>query len=515
MHRLLCLILLTTSSIQAESPAASIQPGVSIPDRFAADHASGDPEAALAAWWTTFGDATLNTLIDDALQGNRDLVVAEARVAEAVARRRAAAGELWPQLGAEGRAVRVKPSESSQSGSFSGGDASNDFTSTLTASWELDVFGRIRQGVQAAQARAEADEEARRDVLVILLAEVASTYLELRGLQNEQAVVMDNIKSQQESVDLTRVRRDAGVDNALAVAQAEGQLATTKATLPPLTQGIREAQHRLATLTGQPPATYLQSLSSAAPWPTSPGQVPAGLPSSLLARRPDVRRAERLVAAATAQVGQARAARLPSFALTAQTGRQSQEIGDLVERRASLWSLGASMSIPLFTGGTLKQNVKAAEAALHQARAGYEQTMLLSLEEVETALVRHAESQNSLSALREAETQARTTLTLSTDLYKNGAGSFLNVLDAQRSKLYAQAQAVSAQRQVAISLVGLYKALGGGWAVVAGPSQVPATKKKKPAKTPTARTPTPAPNTPQTENQPPQNKKMKRSAPTP
>ena len=311
MHRLLCLILLTTSSIQAESPATSIQPGVSIPDRFAADHASGDPEAALAAWWTTFGDATLNTLIDDALQGNRDLVVAEARVAEAVARRRAAAGELWPQLGAEGRAVRVKPSESSQSGSFSGGDASNDFTSTLTASWELDVFGRIRQGVQAAQARAEADEEARRDVLVILLAEVASTYLELRGLQNEQAVVMDNIKSQQESVDLTRVRRDAGVDNALAVAQAEGQLATTKATLPPLTQGIREAQHRLATLTGQPPATYLQSLSSAAPWPTSPGQVPAGLPSSLLARRPDVRRAERLVAAATAQVGQARAARLP------------------------------------------------------------------------------------------------------------------------------------------------------------------------------------------------------------
>ena len=311
------------------------------------------------------------------------------------------------------------------------------------------------------------------------------------------------------------MRRDAGVDNALAVAQAEGQLATTKATLPPLTQGIREAQHRLATLTGQPPATYLQSLSSAAPWPTSPGQVPAGLPSSLLARRPDVRRAERLVAAATAQVGQARAARLPSFALTAQTGRQSQEIGDLVERRASLWSLGASMSIPLFTGGTLKQNVKAAEAALHQARAGYEQTMLLSLEEVETALVRHAESQNSLSALREAETQARTTLTLSTDLYKNGAGSFLNVLDAQRSKLYAQAQAVSAQRQVAISLVGLYKALGGGWEVVAGPSQVPATKKKKPAKTPAARTPTPAPNTPQTENQPPQNKKSQRSAPTP
>jgi outer membrane protein TolC len=220
--------------------------------------------------------------------------------------------------------------------------------------------------------------------------------------------------------------------------------------------------------------------------------VPAGLPSTLLARRPDVRRSERLVAASAAQLGQARAARLPSFALTAQTGQQSDEVGDLVERRANLWSLGASMSIPLFTGGTLRENVRAAEAALTQARAGYEQVMLLALEEVETALVRLAETQKTLAALREAETQARTTLTLSTDLYKNGAGSFLNVLEAQRSKLLAQAQAVSAERQVAISLVGVYKALGGGWdtATPASPATnppavlTPTTKGTSPARPP-------------------------------
>jgi NodT family efflux transporter outer membrane factor (OMF) lipoprotein len=435
---------------------------VEVPERFAADPTGGAREASLRAWWKVFRDPVLDGLIDDALVNNRDLVVAEARVVESMARRRAAAGELWPQLGARAFAGRAQPSESTRSGAFTGGGASNDFYGTLTASWELDVFGRIRQGVRAAQAQAEADEERRRDVLVLLLAEVASTYLDLRGLQAEQAVILANIKSQEDTAALTRVRRDAGVDNALAVAQAEGQLATTKATLPPVVQRINESLHRLATLTGQPPATYLKRLSTA-PLPRGPRQVPAGLPSALLARRPDVRRAERLMAASAAQLGQAKAARLPVFALTAQTGQQSAEVGDLVERRSNLWSLGATMTIPLFTGGTLRENVRAAEAALAQTRAGYEQVMLLALEEVENALVRLAESQKTLAALREAEAQALITLTLSTDLYKNGAGSFLNVLEAQRSKLLAQAQAVSSERLVSVNLVGLYKALGGGW----------------------------------------------------
>lgn len=476
--RLACIALFLGGLVCVLPRPAGAQGGVAVPSRFAADPTGGTREAALRSWWKTFGDVVLDDLIVDALVNNRDLVVAEARVVESMARRRAAAGELWPQVGARAFAGRAKSSENTRSGLFAGSDATDEFAGSLTASWELDVFGRIRQGVRAAQAQADADEERRRDVLVILLAEVASTYLELRGLQAEQAVVQENIKSQDETAALTRVRRQAGVDNALAVAQAEGQLAITKATLPPLVQRVREAQHRLATLTGQPPATYLQRLSDAAPLPRGPRQIPAGLPSSLLARRPDVRRAERLVAASAAQLGQAKAARLPAFALTAQTGQQSEEVGDLVERKANLWSFGASMTIPLFTGGTLRENVNAAEAALTQARAGYEQTMLLALEEVETALVRHAESQKTLAALREAETQARLTLTLSTDLYKNGAGSFLNVLEAQRSKLLAQAQAVSSERQVTLNLVGLYKALGGGWdAAPPPPANIPKGKK--------------------------------------
>ena len=455
------------------SVPAEAQSGVPVPDRFVADPTRGTNEPRLSVWWGVFGDRVLDGLINDALENNRDLVVAEARVAEAVARRRAAAGEWWPQLGAAAFAGRSKPSERSRSGAFTGAEATNDFFGTLTARWEIDVFGRIRQGVRAAQAQAEAEEEHRRDVLVLLLSEVAATYLDLRGLQAEQAVILENIKSQDETAALTRVRRDAGVDNSLAVAQAEGQLAATKATLPPVVQRIREAQHRLATLTGQPPATYLKTLSKVAPLPKGPGRVPAGLPSALLNRRPDIRRAERQVAASAAQVGEARAARLPTFSLTAQTGQQSEEVGDLVERRANLWSFGATMSVPLFTGGTLKENVRAAEAALTQSRAVYEQTMLLALEEVESALVRLAESQKTLAALREAEAQARTTLTLSTDLYKNGAGSFLNVLEAQRSKLIAQGEAVAAETRVTLNVVAVYKALGGGWDT-ATPPKMPA-----------------------------------------
>lgn len=445
-------------------PPATAQTGVAIPQRFAASPGGASLSAeGLASWWKTLRDDKLNRLVEDTLLNNRDLLVAQARVAEAQARRRAAAGELWPQLSAEIGGSRAKSSELTRQGSLGGSRPVNTFSGVGQVSWEVDVFGRIRQGVRAAQAQAEASEEARRDVMVLLLSEVVSTYVELRGLQAEQGVVLENIKSQEATASLTRTRRDAGVDNNLAVAQAEGLLATTKATLPPINAAIKEAMHRLATLTGQTPDAYLKELSASARLPRVPSQIPAGLPSELLLRRPDVRQAERLVAASAAQVGQARAARLPRFALTAQGGLQSSEIDDIVDRRANLWSFGASMSIPLFTGGTLRENVRIAQAALDQARASYEQAMLVALEEVETALVHYAEAHKRLAALREAESQARKTLSLSDDLYRNGAGSFLNVLDAQRSLLQAEGQAVVAERQVVLNLVTVYKALGGGW----------------------------------------------------
>lgn len=465
MKRILTLLPLATAVGTALAQTPPRQPSAFyVPERFAESPTATPANAErLAEWWKTLHDPMLNRLVEAALDGNQDLVAAAARVTEAQARRRAAAADFWPQLDAFGSAGRSKPSELSRQGSLSAGRATNDFQLGLQASWELDVFGRIRQGVRAAQAQAEATVEARRDVLVLLLAEVASNYVELRGLQAEQAVIQRNITSQEETVRLTRARRDAGVDNELIVAQAEGQLATTRASLPAVTQGIREAIHRIGTLTGQPPGTYLKVLGSGGALPTTPAKIPPGLPSELLVRRPDVRQAERNVVASTAQLGQARAARLPRFALTADTGLQSQEANDLVDNKASLWTVGASISIPLFTGGRLKANVQAAEAQLTQARASYEQSMLRALQEVESGLVAYDQAQKRLAALREAEAQAQKTLTLSTDLYKNGAGDFLNVLEAQRSLLQTQQQGVVAQRQVALNLVGLYKALGGGW----------------------------------------------------
>ena len=227
------------SLLAASTPlAAWAQTGIPVPARFAADR-SGAPLAAesLGSWWKSLRDPELDRLINAAVEANRDLTVAQARVAEAQARRGAAAGELWPQLGAEVGADRRQFSQLTRQGRLSGNAPDNNFSGVATVRWEIDVFQRLRQGVRAAQAQADATGEARRDVMVLLLAEVAATYIELRGLQAEQAVVEENIRSQDETARLTRTRRDAGVDNDLSVAQSEGQLASTRATLPPIIQG--------------------------------------------------------------------------------------------------------------------------------------------------------------------------------------------------------------------------------------------------------------------------------------
>lgn len=453
------------------SAADGREGGLTVPERFHSDHSGAAlNEEKLAVWWTTFGDPQLNELIETALENNRSLTVASARLLEARSRYYAALGQLFPQFSAGFSASRTRASGMSRQGVATGAGMTpgallpvNEFAASLDASWELDVFGRLRHGARAAFAQAEATREAERDVKVLLLAEVASTYLNLRGLQEEEAVVRRNIATQEETVNLTKTRRDAGVDNDLTVAQAEGQLATTKAALPPLTQAIKECMHRLATLCGETPEAFVGRLSASKPLPSVPVEVPAGLPSDLLLRRPDVRQADRELAASYASLGQARAERLPRFALTASAGRQSLEVEQLTNGNAKFWSLGAGVSIPLFTGGTLAANERAAKAQVEQARASLEQAMLTALEEVENSLTAYTEAKKYLSALREAEAQSSKALSLSRDLYTNGAGSFLNVLEAQRSLLLAQQQAVAAERQVALNLVGLYKALGGGW----------------------------------------------------
>ncbi len=435
-----------------------------VPAQFVRQNAAASGSVAdLSQWWRNFHDEQLNTLIADALAGNPNLTAATARLREARARRLAAAADFFPQINGLANGSRLLQSGNGQFGNFLTPDPINLFDTFLDASWELDVFGKIRNTVAAAKANEQATKAAQGNVMLSLIAELAANYVDLRGLQSQLSVLRANLDSQEKTLELTKSRLKAGLSPELVVAQSEAQLAITKATLPTVEASIDGTMHRIASLTGKPAGTYIALLQSAKPIPSGPTVVPAGLPSELLQRRPDVIQAERTFAASTAQVGAAKAARWPSITIGAMAGLRSTNIDTLTEKNSREWSVGPRISIPLFTGGKLKQNQAAAEAARDQAQAAWDQAVLVAIEDVETTLVTYRQSQARVTALKDAEKASNRAYELANELYKNGLGDFLNVLEAQRTKLSAQEQVVVAQRQVSLNLVKLYKALGGGW----------------------------------------------------
>lgn len=459
--------------------------GAEIPGNFSRQSPT-PASTTLNQWWLNFHDAQLNGLIADALASSPSLVSATARVREARARRLAAVGDFFPQISGSASALRSQTSGNGRLGGgsqLSGSESSNSapvpqnlFSGSLDASWEIDIFGRIRNNVASLAAQAQAIEEARNDVLISLIAEIVSNYVELRGLQAQRGVLQANLDSQEKTVGLTKSRLEAGLSPELVVAQAQAQLAITKASIPSVEVAIASAMHRLGTLTGNPAGTYIRQLDAVRPIPTGPSSVPAGLPAELLQRRPDVRQAERNFASSTSQVGVARAARLPRLSIGSSVGLESNKTGSLIEKDSQTWTVGPQISIPLFTGGKLKQNQRAAEAVRDQAQAAWDQVVLGAIEDVESALVSLRQSQARVAALREAEKASNRAYDLANELYKNGLGDFLNVLEAQRSQLAAQEQVVIGQKQVSLELVRLYKALGGGWEDPA--NTVPAAAKK-------------------------------------
>lgn len=457
----LILVIFTISMLRAAD----------VPGNFARQSPS-PATTNLQQWWLSFRDPQLTSLIADALAGNPTLATATARVREARARKLATMGDYWPQLrigGAASRGISF-----SGNGDFvlpgSGGGTQNLYTLSTDASWEIDVFGSIRHSVAAADAQSQAAEEARKNVLVSLTAEIAANYVDLRGHQSQLAVLNANLASQEKTVALTKSRLEAGLSPELAVAQAEAQLAITRAFIPTIKAGIAAAIHRIGTLTGKAAGTYLLVLDKPRPIPKGPATVPAGFPSDLLQRRPDVRQAERDYAAATSQVGAARAARLPKFTFGGFAKLESTHYETLLEKDSRVYSVGPSISIPLFNGGKLKQNQRAAEAARDAAQATWDAAILTAIEDVETALVTYRQSQSRLEALRAAEKASSRAHELASELFKNGLGDFLNVLEAQRTLLSSQEQVVLAEHQVSLNLVKLYKALGGGWEATGTPT---------------------------------------------
>jgi multidrug efflux system outer membrane protein len=431
-----------------------------------AEHPSVSAGVAPATeWWQTFQDPILDRLVQRAVVANLDLKMATARVREARALRGIAAADRVPAVTASGTAARVRESEH-VTPRPPGFDFEHGFFQVgLDASWELDFWGRVRRSVEAADATVEAAEDARRDVVVILLAEVARNLTEVRGAEQRLAIARQNIQTQQDSVDLTRVRFEAGLGTEVDVAQAGTLLATTQAQVPGLEAARDVAIHRLGVLLGEAPGSLLNELRQSDRIPTGPPSVPVGLPSELLRRRADVRRAERELAAATARIGIAMADLFPRFALTGTLGVAATDAADVFTGASRFWSLGPQVLWPLFAGGRIRANIRVQEARQEAALARYEQAVLAALEDTETALVRYGQEQARREALARAVDASLLAVRLSQELYTRGLQDFLTVLDSQRALYSAEDQLVQSRQAVTTNLIALYKALGGGWEV--------------------------------------------------
>jgi len=424
--------------------------------------------AELARWWTEFNDPSLNSLVERAAQSNLDLQLAEARIREARAVLGATGADLWPTLDVAGSYGRIRTSENALAAGRlapqGGGNLEqNLFRTGFDSSWEIDVFGGTRRRIEAAEAILDASVEAWRSVLVTLLGDVAKNYIDVRGLQRRFAVAQENLKAQQETLRLTKIRFDAGIASDLEVAQAEGLAQTTAAQIPTLEMALKQTVYRLDVLLGAQPGTLWSELAREVPIPALPPQAHVGMPVELLRRRPDIRNAERQLAAATAQVGAATADLYPKFSLTGAFGLQSISASDWCTGGSRYWSIGPTISWPVFDAGKIRANIEIRNAQQEQALRYYEKSVVTALGDVESALVNYIKEQTRYRSLLAAVTANRRAVELANDLYRQGLVAFLNVLDAERALYATEDDLAQSEANMSSNLVALYKALGGGW----------------------------------------------------
>jgi outer membrane protein, multidrug efflux system len=340
---------------------------------------------------------------------------------------------------------------------------SNLYSAGIDASWEIDIFGGVRRSVEAARADMEATEENLSDVLVSLLAEVASNYINVRAYQARIAAVSANADSQNETYKITVWRHEAGISDDLAVQQARYNLENTRSQIPSLRTSLEGAMNRIAVLLGEQPGAVHAYLKESRDIPLVPRSVAVGVPAEMVRRRPDIRKAERELAAETARVGVAVAGLYPKFTITGSIGLESITTGNFLKWGSRTLSIGPGVTAPIFHGGALRQKVEYQTAVQEQAAIAYEKTVLNALEEVENALVAYGEEQNKRDALIEAVDAAEKAVLLSQHQYQVGLANFLSVLDAERSLLTFQNQLAESKGAVVSNLIRVYKTLGGGW----------------------------------------------------
>jgi NodT family efflux transporter outer membrane factor (OMF) lipoprotein len=440
---------------------------------------TGTPQA-LTAWWDQFHDSQLNALIAQALKGNLDLQTAASRVRVARDQLIIADAARLPSVGADADVSALHLSQNSGlseftslfgggggSGSANGltlpGNNITTYTIGFDASWEIDLFGGVRRSVQAAQAVTEQAVWSQRDSEVSIAAEVANDYWLLRSLQGEIAVANDEVQQQTEMLSLLRARRQFGFVTDQDVRSQAAQLAQAKAALPDL-ESARQAQiHALGVLAGEAPEAMETQLSAAQALPAAPTQIPVGLPSDLLRRRPDVRAAERALAASSARIGVAVDALYPKLNLTGALDLVSLDLKHLLDIASRQYNATGALNWPLFQGGRGRANVRLAEEQNRQALYAYQSTILVALQEVEDALTRYGGEQKKNAALHDALSEAQAAEQIARRQFQIGLENIGPVLGAEAAVLQARMQLAQSDGALASDLVSLYKALGGGW----------------------------------------------------
>ena len=426
---------------------------------------------------------------------NLDVRVAAIRLAESRAQRGVAAADLFPQVNGNGSYTREKPSNNGAISAFSGGGASASspaasanglggrqgafqssskipafdlFQGGFDASWELDLWGRVRRLVESADANVDASAEARRQTLVTSLAELARDYVQLRGTQESLRITRRNLASAQESARLSRERARGGLATDLDVANAQAQVESTAAGIPQLEQSEAQGINAISLLLGAPPGALAGELRPDAPIPPVPPRVPVGIPSELTRRRPDIRQAEAQLHAATADIGAAEADFFPKITLSGSFALQSTQFKDLGNWSSRTYGLGPSISIPIFEGGRLRRTLELRKAQQKEAAVNYQRVVLSAFHDVDNALIAYGAEQRRRDRLAAQVRQARRALGLAQQRFRDGVSDFLEVLTAQRTVLEAEQQLANSTATIGTNLVALYKALGGGWEVSGG-----------------------------------------------
>ncbi|MHB8110947.1 MAG: efflux transporter outer membrane subunit [Syntrophorhabdaceae bacterium] len=417
-----------------------------------------DSRDHLAMWWTNLNDPVLVNLIDTALQNNKDLKKAQSRIREARAARGVVEAKFFPSVNGSGSYTLARTENNGEKGT-----TRELFAAGLDAGWEIDLFGGIRRENEASQATYEASQEDYHMVHVTLAAEVALNYTDVRTLQDRLAITEENLRLQSETYDLTVYRQRAGLVTQLDVDRAKTNMDETRASVPTLATRLTAAKNRLSALMGQYPGFADTKVAEPKGFPAAPVEIVLGVPAETLRRRPDVRNAERELAAQTARIGVATADLYPKLSLVGSIGIDASSFAGLFSANNRAAAIGPRFSWNIFNAGAVRSNIEIQNARQEQALLQYENTILLALEEAENTITSYVNEQKRMKSLSEALVSATESTDLALAQYKSGLIDFQAVLDSQRTLLSVKDNLATSQGAVIANLVRLYKALGGGW----------------------------------------------------